>query len=170
MKQVLILAVLTLALTGCYNGAYSSGKSKTFSQQLAELETQPVPQDAKEEYASAASVTENEADRAMDVAAQAQKERRAEPPLVESNYIFNVIPDNGTYAFDEYNQVVTDDPKAADYKAEKRLWTKPKRIKPDTYENQTPSGSGSADTSAATDDSASADSSSSDDFSYEDEY
>ena len=168
MKQLLIFAVLTLALTGCYNGASSSGKSKSFAQQIAELEAQPVPQDAAA-LPAAEPVGQNEADRAMEVAAQAQKERRAEAPLVESNYIFNVMPNKGTYTFDEYDQVVTDDPKTAEYKDNKRLWTKPKRIKPDAY-GQEPSAESTSEAAAPAEDSAPASASSSDEYSYEDEY
>lgn len=130
MKQLLVLTVLTLVLTGCY-GMTSKGGSKSFAQQIAELEAQPLPQDAA--AGTSPSVTQSEVDRALDVAKEAQKERRAEAPLVESNYIFQVTPDKGTYSFDEYNQVVTDEPKSDDYSQAKRLWTKPKRIKPDTY-------------------------------------
>lgn len=129
MKHLLIFVVLTLVLSGCY-GMSSNGRPKTFAQQIAELEANPVPQDAA---ASSASITQSEVDRSLDVAQEAQKERRAEAPLVESNYIFQVMPDKGTYGFDEYNQVITDDPKSDDYSQTKRLWTKPKRVKPDTY-------------------------------------
>ncbi len=148
MKQLLILTVLTLVLTGCY-GMTSNGGSKSFAQQIAELEAQPVPQDGK--AGTSPSVTQSEVDRALDVAQEAQKERRAEAPLVESNYIFQVMPDKGTYSFDEYNQVVTDDPKSDDYSQTKRLWNKPKRIKPDTYaeESAPAEGEGSGDAEAA---------------------
>ena len=130
MKQLLILTVLTLVLTGCY-GMTSNGGSKSFAQQIAELEAQPVPQDGK--AGTSPSVTQSEVDRALDVAQEAQKERRAEAPLVESNYI------------------VTDDPKSDDYSQTKRLWNKPKRIKPDTYaaESAPAEGEGSGDAEAA---------------------
>lgn len=156
MKQLLILTVLTLVLTGCY-GMSSNGRPKSFAQQIAELEAQPVPQDAA--AGTSPSVTQSEVDRALDVAQEAQKERRAEAPLVESNYIFQVMPDKGTYTFDEYNQVVTDDPKSDDYSQTKRLWNKPKRIKPDTYAAESAPAEGDASGEAAASSSDSGDSS-----------
>ena len=66
----------------------------------------------------------------------AKLDRRELAPNVESEYIFNVLPDTETnvYFFDKRQQ-----PKvpgiytANDYKHEKRLWTKPKRYTPEQY-------------------------------------
>lgn len=126
--------VLPVFLTACYGTDGGSSKEKSFTQQLKELEREHA-QSSTTPYEEAAntSIFQSEVDRQRDIEIAAQKERRAETPLVESDYIFRVMPDKGTYMFDEYNQVITDDPKTADYKEAKRLWKKPKRYTPEVY-------------------------------------
>lgn len=73
-----------------------------------------------------------------DLAASAGTERRDLPPSVESEYIFNVIPQNSEdtpiYFFDKHQQPkVPGEYTADDYKGEKRLWTKPRRFTPEQY-------------------------------------
>jgi hypothetical protein len=133
MKKLLFIAFLIAFLpvffAGCYGGSSAGNTSgKTFAEQYAELEKQPVQPTAAPGAVSAFQTAD---DRKAAVAIAAQRERRAQPPLVESNYIFQVMPDKGVYAYDEYNQVWTDEPKEKDYKAATRLWTKPKRHKGD---------------------------------------
>ncbi len=132
MKKLLLFIILPAFFAGCYGGGTSAGnlKGRTFNEQIAELEREPVPEDY-DSLDSSAGALQSDVDRALDVSAQAQRERRGVAPLVESDYIFRVMPDKGTYSFDEYNQVWTDDPKLADYKNTKRLWTKPKAFKPE---------------------------------------
>lgn len=136
MKQLLIFAFIPVLFAGCYGGSSSSGniREKTFNEQIAELEKEPLPEDYKA-YKANPGVLQNADDRAMDVSIAAQKERRGTAPIVESNYIFKVMPDKGTYSFDEYNQVWNDDPKLKEYKEKKRLWTKPKAFKPEQLES-----------------------------------
>ncbi len=77
-----------------------------------------------------------EEDYLEDLGNQAEKERRAAQPLVESDYIFNVVPetDKTVYFFDERQQPkVPGQPSDADHKKEKRLWKKPKRYTPEEY-------------------------------------
>lgn len=77
-----------------------------------------------------------EEDYLEDIGAEAAKERREAQPLVESDYIFNVVPetDKGVYFFDYRRQPkIPGQPSAADYKREKRLWEKPKRYSPEQY-------------------------------------
>lgn len=131
MSKLLLFIILPAFFAGCYGGGTSSGKIKerTFNEQIAALEKEPVPEDYKSDLQGGA--LQSDVDRALDVSAQAQRERRGGSPLVESDYIFRVMPDKGTYSFDEYNQVWTDEPKSADYKNTKRLWAKPKAFKPE---------------------------------------
>ena len=131
MKTLLFFAIIPAFIAGCYGGGSSSGnlKGKTFNEQIAELEKEPLPEDYNP--SDIPTALQNEVDRAMEVSAEAQRERRGVAPLVESNYIFRVMPDKGTYSFDEDNQVWTDEPKAADYKNTKRLWKKPRAFKPE---------------------------------------
>lgn len=71
-----------------------------------------------------------------DLSPTAALERRETAPLVESEYIFNVGPeeDKTIYFFDDRQQPkVPGQPSAADYKKEKRLWNKPKRYTPEEY-------------------------------------
>ena len=78
----------------------------------------------------------SEEDYLEDYRAEEAKDRRVAQPLVESNYVFNTIPetDKGVYFFDQRQQPkVPGQPSAADYKREKRLWAKPKRYTPDQY-------------------------------------
>ena len=65
-----------------------------------------------------------------------QEQRRETQPLVESEYIFNAVPqtDPAIYFFDDRQQPkVPGAPSDADYKREKRLWKKPKRYTPEQY-------------------------------------
>lgn len=94
-----------------------------------------------------------EEDYLEDIGAEAAKERREAQPLVESEYIFNAVPetDKGVYFFDKRQQPkIPGQPSAADYKREKRLWTKPKRYTPEQYyglQGDSSSGSSSEETS-----------------------
>jgi len=127
MRKLLIIALLPAFCAGCYIGGSQGGmQGKTFAQQYAALEREGVPPRG---VITDARALQTDADREAEVALAAQKERRAQPPLVESNYIFQVLPDKGVYSFDEYNQVWTGEPKEKDYKGAKRLWAKPKRHK-----------------------------------------
>lgn len=88
----------------------------------------------KEKYNRKIYLTEE--DYMEDLSKDAVKERRETPPNVESEYIFNVGPeeDKTIYFFDERQQPkVPGHPSDADYKKEKRLWKKPKRYTPEQY-------------------------------------
>lgn len=77
-----------------------------------------------------------EEDYLEDLDKDAAKERREAQPVVESEYIFNSVPqtEKAIYFFDERQQPkVPGQPSDADYKREKRLWTKPKRYTPEEY-------------------------------------
>ncbi len=77
-----------------------------------------------------------EEDYLEDLSKDAVKERRETPPNVESEYIFNVGPEEEKtiYFFDDRQQPkVPGQPSEADYKKEKRLWQKPKRYTPEQY-------------------------------------
>lgn len=77
-----------------------------------------------------------EEDYLEDLTAEAVKERREAQPAAESEYIFNVQPEtqDNVYFFDERQRPkVPGQPSDADYKKEKRLWTKPRRYTPDEY-------------------------------------
>lgn len=68
----------------------------------------------------------------------AEVDRRDLQPNVESEYIFNVVPQNTDdptiYFFDKHQQPkVPGEYTANDYKSEKRLWKKPKRYTPEEY-------------------------------------
>ena len=146
MKKLLLFAFIPVFVAGCYgSGGSSAGnvKTKTFNEQIAELEKEPMPEDYKAYKAATSSsgALAGENERALEVAEAAQKERRGSAPFVESNYIFKVMPDKGTYSFDEYNQVWVDEPKLKDYKETKRLWTKPKAFRPEQLETTTESSS-----------------------------
>lgn len=158
MKKLLIFALLPIFMSGCYGGSSTNNKDKSFSQKIAELEKEPVkPTEVT------ASIYQSDAERAREVEIASQKERRAAAPLVESNYIFQVMPNKGTYGYDEYNQVWTDEPKTEDYKNTKRLWKKPKRLSPDAYNSDSapaPTEEGAAAAPAA----------GSDGYSYEEGY
>lgn len=137
MKKLLIFAFIPVLFAGCYgSGSSSAGnlRGKTFNEQIAELEKEPIPEDYKS-YKSTPGILQTADERAMEVAEEAQKERRGGAPIVESNYIFNVMPDKGTYSFDEYNQVWNDEPKLKEYQEKKRLWIKPKAFKPEQIES-----------------------------------
>ncbi|MDR0734714.1 MAG: hypothetical protein LBG16_03345 [Elusimicrobiota bacterium] len=149
MKNILLLVFASALLAGCYNNSAGAVKERSFAQQYAELEKEP-PQ------APAAGVggditLQTAADREAQVSADAQKERRAQPPLVESNYIFKIMPDKNVYSYDEYNQVWSDAPKEKDYKSTKRLWTKPKRYQGD-YEPEADTPEASPETLSPPDD------------------
>ena len=136
MKKLLIFAFIPVLFAGCYGGGSSSGniKGKTFNEQIAELEKEPLPEDYKA-YKANPGVLKSADDHDVEIAEEAQKERRGGAPIVESNYIFNVMPDKGTYSFDEYNQVWNDEPKLKEYQEKKRLWIKPKAFKPEQIES-----------------------------------
>ena len=83
---------------------------------------------------------------------EAAKERREAPPAVESEYIFNAVPevDKNVYFFDERQQPkVPGQPSDADYKREKRLWNKPKRYTPEQYYGMQGDGSEEKTTSSS---------------------
>lgn len=87
-----------------------------------------------------------------DLSPTAALERRETAPLVESEYIFNVGPeeDKTIYFFDDRQQPkVPGQPSEADYKKEKRLWQKPKRYTPEEYYGM--QGGGEAEESASQD-------------------
>lgn len=88
----------------------------------------------KEKYNRKIYLTEE--DYMEDLSREAVRERRETPPNVESEYIFNVGPEEEKtiYFFDERQQPkVPGQPSEADYKKEKRLWKKPKRYTPEEY-------------------------------------
>ena len=71
-----------------------------------------------------------------DLGKAAEVERREAQPNVESEYIFNAVPETETtvYFFDKRQQPkVPGEYSAQDYKNEKRLWNKPKRFSPEEY-------------------------------------
>ncbi|MDR0646101.1 MAG: hypothetical protein LBG46_03835 [Elusimicrobiota bacterium] len=140
MKKFFILAIISVIIYGCSNNSAGAVKDKSFAQQYAELEKSP-PQPTE---TGTSTILQSSADREADVAIEAQSERRAQPPLVESNYFFRIMPDKGVYSYDEYNQVWSDMPKDKDYKTEKRLWNKPKRHKGDSDGSSGGSGGSSA--------------------------
>lgn len=77
-----------------------------------------------------------EEDYLEELSEEAAKERREAPAAVESEYIFNTVPetDKGVYFFDERQQPkVPGQPSDSEYKKEKRLWEKPKRYTPEQY-------------------------------------
>lgn len=88
----------------------------------------------KEKYNRKIYLTEQ--DYLDDLIPAAELERRETPPAVESEYIFNVGPEEKKtiYFFDDRQQPkVPGQPSDADYKKEKRLWQKPKRYTPEEY-------------------------------------
>ena len=91
-------------------------------------------QKKKEKYNRKIYLTEE--DYMEDLSKEAVKERRETAPNIESEYIFNVGPeqDKTIYFFDDRQQPkVPGQPSDADYKKEKRLWNKPKRSTPAEY-------------------------------------
>ena len=91
-------------------------------------------QEPGERYAKKIYLTKE--DYLEDLGNVAQTERREVPATAESKYIFNVAPDTETnvYFFDRRQQPkVPGEYTAADYKGEKRLWTKPKRFTHEQY-------------------------------------
>jgi hypothetical protein len=130
MKNLLLLLFVSALFTGCYNNSAGAVKEQSFAQQYAELEKEH-PQALPDDTAGYATALQTAAEREAQLSIDAQKERRAQPPLIESNYFFKVMPDKNIYSYDEYNQVWTDAPKEKDYKTTKRLWAKPKRHKGD---------------------------------------
>lgn len=87
----------------------------------------------KEQYNRKIYLTEE--DYLEDLKTQVESERRETSPLAESEYIFNVGPEQkNVYFFDERQQPkVPGEPSEADYKREKRLWNKPKRYTAEEY-------------------------------------
>jgi hypothetical protein len=137
MKNLLLLLFVSALFAGCYNNSAGAVKEQSFAQQYAELEKehpQASPANAGDDIA-----LQTAAEREAQVSIDAQKERRAQPPLIESDYFFKVMPDKNIYSYDEYNQVWSEAPKEKDYKTAKRLWTKPKRHKGD-YEPEADAG------------------------------
>jgi hypothetical protein len=141
MKRFLFLSVITLCVAGCSSDNAGNVKGRSFAEQYAALEKEPVQATQPAEGALTFQTPE---ERARQVEIDSQRERRAQPPLVESDYIFRVKPEKSVYSYDEHNEVWTDDPKAKDYKETKRLWTKPKRYEGD-YVPSDGGGSGSSD-------------------------
>jgi hypothetical protein len=140
MKKFFVLAIISVIIYGCSNNSAGTVKEKSFAQQYAELENGP-PQPIDSDISGA---MQSPGDREAEIAIAAQSERRAQPPLVESNYFFRIMPDKGVYSYDEYNQVWSDMPKDKDYKTEKSLWNKPKRYKGDSDGGSDDSGGSSA--------------------------
>ncbi len=141
MKQTLMLVLSLVFFAGCLGGSSntrssvngpSKGEGKTFAEQYEELEKQPVPSREQMESMPKNSLQTAD-DRAADVALEAQAERRGEPPLLESNYIFKVKQNKGVYSYDQHNQVWTDQRSAREYKETKRLWEKPKKYDASKY-------------------------------------
>ena len=92
-----------------------------------------------------------EEDYLEELGSQAEKERRTAPPLIESDYIFNTVPetDKTVYFFDERQQPkVPGNPSDADYKKEKRLWKKPKRYTAEEYYGMQGAGDSSSSSSS----------------------
>ncbi len=141
MKKFTLLALICLFGAGCYSAGGSARSSsaykgdKSFNDYYIELERQGAHNPAAPYYVDETLNTpmQSEEDRLRDIEIAAQKERRAAPPEQESDYIFNVMPDKSAYMFDERNQVLTDEPKAADYKNEPRLRKKPGRYTVQEY-------------------------------------
>ena len=102
----------------------------------------------KEKYNRKIYLTEE--DYLEDLSEEAAKERREAQPLVESEYIFNAVPETekAVYFFDDRQQPkVPGQPNDADYKREKRLWEKPKRYTPDEYYGMQEGGGGGSEES-----------------------
>lgn len=140
MKQTLILVLSIAFFGGCLGGSSntkgsvngpSKGENKTFAEQYEELEKQPVP--SREQMEKMPNNLQTADERAAEVALEAQAERRGEPPLLESNYIFKVKQNKGVYSYDQHNQVWTDERSAREYKETKRLWEKPKKYAANKY-------------------------------------
>lgn len=134
MKQTLGLVLSLVLFSGCLGGTSATkgevrspakGENKTFAEQYKELEKEPVP--SREQMEAMPNNLQTADERAAEVAAQAQAERRGEPPLLESNYIFRVKQNKGVYSYDQHNQVWKDERSAREYKETKRLWVKPKK-------------------------------------------
>ncbi|MBQ9970671.1 MAG: hypothetical protein IJP25_00840 [Elusimicrobiaceae bacterium] len=114
MKTALKLLVLVLCL-GVVAGCNTNAKKK-------------------EKYNRKIYLTEE--DYMEDLSSEAVKERRETKPLTESEYIFNVGPEEQkeVYFFDERQQPkIPGQPSDADHRKEKRLWQKPKRYTPEEY-------------------------------------
>ena len=143
MKKILFLALLPAFFAACASEGTGNLKDKSFAEQYAALEKEPVE---ATQHTEGALTFQTPEERARQVEIDSQRERRAQPPLVESNYIFRVMPENkNVYSYDEYAQVWTDEPKAKDYKEAKRLWTKPKRHEGDVITTSSPDTSSSSD-------------------------
>lgn len=93
----------------------------------------------KEKYNRKIYLTEE--DYMADLTPHAEKQRREAKPSVESEYVFNILPETekNVYFFDERNvPQVPGQPSEASYKKEKRLWEKPKRYSPEQYYGSQP--------------------------------
>ncbi|GHT40361.1 hypothetical protein FACS189437_05820 [Bacteroidia bacterium] len=112
MKKLLILFLPVFALCACY----SSGSR---------------PAHGKPLY-----IKEGEYEEAVN--SSAESERRAAAPIVESDYIFRIQPQNSFY-YDERSKPLEEPViRASDYKNTKRLWTRPKRYMKDEGSSQPP--------------------------------
>lgn len=91
---------------------------------------------SSERYAKKIYLTKE--DYLEDLGEEAAQDRRELRPSAESEYIFNIMPQNSEdtpiYFFDKHQQPkVPGEYTANDYKNEKRLWKKPRRYTPEQY-------------------------------------
>ncbi len=91
---------------------------------------------SSERYAKKIYLTKE--DYLEDLEEEAALDRRELRPSAESEYIFNIMPQNSEdtpiYFFDKHRQPkVPGEYTANDYKNEKRLWKKPRRYTPEQY-------------------------------------
>jgi len=76
-----------------------------------------------------------------------EAERREAKPRIESEYIFNVVPETqkNVYFFDErVRPIIPGIPTDREYKNTKRLWKKPRRYAPGEYYGEGGESSGGA--------------------------
>jgi len=138
MKQILSLTFLLVSLL-CVNGCISrEGYPSSFEDEYRKLERETKNYTEKDFYdADRRSADDkramNEGDRMAAVAEEAQKERRAKT-VVESDYYFQIYPGRKeSYSYNEYNEVWSDGYPLNAYKETQRLWTKPKKFRPENY-------------------------------------
>lgn len=96
-------------------------------------------QQRQEKYNRKIYLTEE--DYLADISPKAQEERREVKAGVESEYIFNLLPETekNVYFFDERNvPQVPGEPSDAAHRKEKRLWKKPRRYAPEDYYGEQP--------------------------------
>ncbi len=123
---LVILSVFCLALTAC------AGNKK-----------EQEPQYQRKIYLT-------EEDYLEDLDRQAYAERREAKPDVESEYIFELLPETekNIYFFDDRQRpMVPGVPGEREYRRTKRLWEKPRRYSPEQYYGNQPAET-SADTSS----------------------